>query len=94
MGAMFSRWDQNVLKVLGVVCHSPPEQSGISFPPGILLQRFLYPIGRSLVIIFSGLQGSHRWRTLSRGDHWDIVILAGRLRRRTSIEGGIWMDDW
>ena len=50
---------------------SPPlDLIWTPLPPGILLWRVLYPIGRSLKILLSGLQGRQRWRGLVQDSHW------------------------
>ena len=59
-----SKPDQNVLKVLGVVFHRPPDRIRIPFPPGILLRCFLYPIyavQESLCSAFRGSSGGGVW---------------------------------
>ena len=90
-----SKPDQNLPKVLGVVYNRPPpDQIGIPLPPGLILRRVSYPIGRSSRIIPSGLQGRQRWQGLGRGGHWDQAFGTGRLIRWTSMEEGIRVNEW
>ena len=88
-----SKLDQNFPKMLWIFCHRPPEQIVIPLPPGILIRHVPYPIGCSLGIILSGLQGRQRWRGLGRGGYLDQYLITGRLKKRTRMEGNGCMDD-
>ena len=63
--------DQNVLKVLGVFFHRPPDRIRIPLPTEIIIRRVLYPIVCSSGIVLSDLQGMQRWQGLGWGGHWD-----------------------
>ena len=52
-----SKSDKNAPKVLGVVFHRPPDQIDIPLLRVLLLGRVPYPIGCSLGIVLSVLQG-------------------------------------
>ena len=56
--------DQNLSKVMGLVCHRPPDRMGISLPPGLLLQCVSG-------IVLSILQGRQRWWGLGQVGHRD-----------------------
>ena len=88
-----SKPEQNVPKVLGVVCYRPPDRIGIPLPLGILLWCVLYPIRCSLGILLSALQGRKRWQGLGWGGHRDWALGTGCLRKWTRTEGGIWVDE-
>ena len=38
--------------------------------------------------------GGQWWRGMGQGGHWDIALGTGHFIRKTSMEGGIWMDEW
>ena len=89
-----SKLDHNVPKVLGLVCHRPPDQIRIPLYPGLLLRCVPYPIRCSLRILLFGLQGRQWLRGLGKGGRWDKYLRTDRLRRKTSMEGGILVDEW